>query len=318
LFFFKAQIVANSLRLLAKFETQKKGKSRSETKTTHSAWDTKWIGYFFTVPKYYPIIISKLFLTIFAIINLKSKKIMASTSETGHAKNVANFQDLIEFVTGYGATYNPSKNSLKIPQLLELKAIADSNLAEVISKNTNFNNKVNDRIIAFSGLKSFSTRLINALQTTDATPETIGNAKFFNRKMQGKKASSAQTPSDPNAPAPSTISTSQQSYDQLIQHLAGLKAVLEAEPSYTPNESDLQVAAIQAKITDFTSKNNAVATAYTSISNSRIARNETLYAASTGLVETANEIKKYIKSVFGATSPQFYQVKGIMFIKPMK
>jgi hypothetical protein len=38
------------LRLLAKFETQKKGKSRSETKTTHSAWDTKWIGYFFTVP----------------------------------------------------------------------------------------------------------------------------------------------------------------------------------------------------------------------------------------------------------------------------
>jgi hypothetical protein len=39
------------LRLLAKFETQKKGKSRSETKTTHSAWDKpKWIGYFFTVP----------------------------------------------------------------------------------------------------------------------------------------------------------------------------------------------------------------------------------------------------------------------------
>ena len=29
---------------------------------------------------------------------------MASTSEKGHAKNVANFQDLIEFVTGYGAT----------------------------------------------------------------------------------------------------------------------------------------------------------------------------------------------------------------------
>jgi len=25
---------------------------------------------------------------------------MASTSETGHAKNVANFQDLIAFVTG--------------------------------------------------------------------------------------------------------------------------------------------------------------------------------------------------------------------------
>jgi len=38
-------------------------------------------------------------------------------SETGHAKNVANFEDLISFATGYGATYNPSKNSLKIQQL---------------------------------------------------------------------------------------------------------------------------------------------------------------------------------------------------------
>jgi hypothetical protein len=39
---------------------------------------------------------------------------MASTSETGHAKNVANFQDLIAFVKGYGTTYNPSKSALKL------------------------------------------------------------------------------------------------------------------------------------------------------------------------------------------------------------
>lgn len=241
---------------------------------------------------------------------------MASTSETGHAKNVANFQDLIEFVTGYGATYNPSKNSLKLPQLITLKATAESSLADVITKNTNYNNKVNDRITAFSGLKSLSTRLFNALQSTDATPETIGNAKTFNRKMQGKKASSSQTPTDPNTPAPTTISTSQQSYDQLIQHLAGLNSVLEAEASYTPNETDLQVASVIAKIADLTAKNTAVATAYASISNSRIARNGTLYSSTTGLVETANEVKKYVKSVFGASSPQFAQVKGIEFRKP--
>ena len=238
---------------------------------------------------------------------------MASTSEVGHAKNVANFQDLIEFVTGYGTTYNPSKNALKLPQLIALKASADATLADVITINTNYNNKVNERISAFSGLKSLSTRLVNALQTTDATIETIGNAKTFNRKMQGKKASSSQTPTDPNTPAPNTISTSQQSYDQLIQHLAGLTSVLEAETSYTPNETDLQVATLQTKIADLTAKNTAVATAYASISNSRIARNETLYSSSTGLVETANEVKKYIKSVFGASSPQFAQVKGIQF-----
>jgi hypothetical protein len=37
---------------------------------------------------------------------------MASKSEVGHARNVANFQDLIAFVNGYGATYDPSKTVL--------------------------------------------------------------------------------------------------------------------------------------------------------------------------------------------------------------
>ncbi|CAM3824318.1 hypothetical protein FLGE108171_15885 [Flavobacterium gelidilacus] len=240
---------------------------------------------------------------------------MASTSEVGHAKNVANFQDLIEFVTGYGATYNPSKNSLKLPQLVALKATAETKLTDVITKNTAYNNKVNERMIAFGNLKSLSTRLVNALQTTDASDETIDDAKGFNRKMQGKKASSTQTPTDPNAPAPNTISTSQQSYDQLIQHFSGLKSVLEAEPSYTPNETELQVATLTTKITGLNTKNTAVATAYTNISNSRISRNETLYTSESGIVKTASEVKKYVKSVFGASSPQYDQVSGIKFKK---
>ncbi|MBI4929199.1 MAG: hypothetical protein HY841_00430, partial [Bacteroidetes bacterium] len=42
---------------------------------------------------------------------------MASTTETGHAKNVANFEDLISFCTGYGTSYNPSKAGIKLPAL---------------------------------------------------------------------------------------------------------------------------------------------------------------------------------------------------------
>ena len=140
---------------------------------------------------------------------------MASTSEVGHAKNVANFQDLIEFVTGYGATYNPSKNSLKLPQLVALKATAETKLTDVISKNTVYNNKVNERMIAFGNLKSLSTRLVNALQTTDASDETIDDAKGFNRKIQGKKASSTQTPTATNAPLDSSLPH----LDFLLHHL---------------------------------------------------------------------------------------------------
>ena len=82
---------------------------------------------------------------------------MPSTSETGHAKNVANFRSLIAFVTGYGATYNPSKNALKLAQLNSLANTGDTNLADIITKNTAYNTAVNNRIAAFDGLKQFAT-----------------------------------------------------------------------------------------------------------------------------------------------------------------
>jgi hypothetical protein len=240
---------------------------------------------------------------------------MASTSETGHAKNVANLQDLISFVIGYGATYNPTKNTLKLPQLNTLATTSQTNLADVVTKDTAYNNKVNERVAAFSTLKPLSTRLVNALEITDASTEKVKDVKGLNRKMQGKKASATNSPIDPSTPAPITISTSQQSYDQQIQHLAGLISVLQSEPSYAPNETDLKIVTLTAKQADLTAKNNAVATAYTNISNSRIARNNALYSTNTGLVDIATEVKKYVKSIYGATSPQFAQVKGIEFKK---
>jgi hypothetical protein len=243
---------------------------------------------------------------------------MASTSETGHAKNVANFQHLISFVTGYGATYNPTKNALKLPQLTALYNASQTSLADVVTKNTAYNNKVNERVVAFKDLKSLSTRLINALQTTDASSQKIADAKGFNKKMQGVRAKAVETPTDPNALAPKTISTSQQSYDQQIQHLAGIISVLQTEPSYAPNETELKIVTLTAKQTNLTAKNSAVATAYTNISNSRIARDTTIYRPDTGLFDIATEVKKYVKSVYGATSPQFAQVKGIEFTKKKK
>ena len=243
---------------------------------------------------------------------------MASVSETGHAKNVANLQDLISFVTGYGATYNPTKNALKLPQLNALAIASQASLADVVTKNTAYNNKVNERVVAFSNLKALSTRLINALQTTDATTQKVADAKAFNKKLQGVRAKAITTPPDPNTPAPTTISTSQQSYDQQIQHLAGIISVLQSEPSYAPNENDLKIVTLTAKQTDLTAKNNAVATAYTNVSNSRISRDTTLYGTDTGLLDIATEVKKYVKSVYGATSPQFAQVKGIVFTKKRK
>lgn len=243
---------------------------------------------------------------------------MISTSETGHAKNIANFQKLIEFVTDYGTAYNPSKVRLKLPQLITLKAKSDNALLDVIDNNTLYNNSVNQRVNAFSDIKPLSTRLVNALQTTEATAETIKDAKVFNRKIQGKRASVPQAPTDPNVPVPNTISSSQLSYDQLIQHFVGLTSVLRYEVSYTPNEEDLKMTTLDTKIEDLVEKNAEVARRYTKVSNARTLRDQTLYDGAESLLETAGEVKKYIKSVFGASSPQYEQVRGLLIKRSKK
>ena len=242
---------------------------------------------------------------------------MASTSETGHAKNLANFQDLISFVINYGANYNPSKNALQLAQLIALKDDADEKLVTVVAKNTAYNNKINERQNVFAGLKQLSTRLCNALQTTDATERIIKDAKGFNRKIQGQRATAKNTtPLDPDAPIPKTISSTQLSYTQQVQHFAGLISTLSSEPSYSPNETDLQISTLITKQSDLIAKNKDVATAYADISTARIERNAVLYNPEGSIFDVASEVKKYIKSIYGASSPQFAQVKGLRFTKP--
>ena len=244
---------------------------------------------------------------------------MASTSETGHDKNVANFENLISFCVGYGATYNPSKNSLKVPQLQTQLASCKANIASVTSTSVAFNNAVNARIIAFDGLKKLSTRLINSLEVSGAASQTIKDAKTVNAKVQGSKLTKADagiTPVDPNALVVETdksISASQQSYTSLIEHFSKMITILSTEPTYVPNENPLKIATLNTQLTNLKNTNTAVINAYTTVSNSRISRDQSLYNPTNGLCATAKEVKAYVKSVFGATSPQYKQISGLEF-----
>ncbi len=246
---------------------------------------------------------------------------MASTSETGHAKNVANFEDLISFCTGYGTQYNPSKAILQIANLTTLRTNAQNSIASVTASKTAFSNATNARQAAFDPLKKHSTRVVNALDATDATDKLVKDAKSINNKIQGKRAGEkpkpVSIPSD-DAAGDKSISVSQQSYDSLIDNFDKLIQLVGTEPTYTPNETDLQISTLQTGLGNLKTVNTAVINAYTNYSNSRITRNNILYAPTSGLVDIALEVKKYVKSVFGATSPQFKQVSKLEFTRPRK
>ena len=237
-----------------------------------------------------------------------------SASEVGHAKNVANFQDLIAYCTAYGTTYNPSKATLQLTALNTLLTSAQTELSSVTTAKNAFDTVTGDRQLAFEPLKSLATKVFNYLSVTDATDQTIADAKTINNKLQGRRSGTvSETPPTEGGTAPNTVSVSRQSYDMLTENFSELIDLISSVPSYTPNETELTVTSLTTFHSNLQTANTNVINAEVVYSNARISRNTILYAENTGLVDIALEVKKYVKAVFGATSPQYKQISGIKF-----
>ena len=246
---------------------------------------------------------------------------MASTTETGNAKNVANFEDLISFCTGYGASYNPSKASINLAALNTKRSDALKSLAAVNTNLPPWTNAINAREIVFNPLSKLITRVLNAVEASDVSKQVIGDVKSIARKLQGKRASAKKTtvvnnPATPENESAKSISASQMSFDNRIENMNKLIELLTAQPAYTPNEPELQVAGLTAVFTNMKTTNTNAINTYTPLSNARIDRNKILYDAESGLVKISGDVKSYVKSVFGGTSPQYKQVSKLKFTTP--
>jgi len=243
---------------------------------------------------------------------------MASTSETGHAKNVANLDELISFITGYGTAYNPSKATIKLPALQSLSTTAKAAIGAVNSANPAYRNAVSGREVAFEPLGKLTTRILNALKATDTSTQVDESAQTIVRKLQGRRATPKKSEAEIKALATegkevNEISTSQMSYDNRLDNFDKLIKLLASVSLYAPNEAELKVTALTTLYNDLKAKNAAVIATSIPLSNARIARNDVLYKPNTGLVDIALDTKTYIKSLFGASSPQFKQISKLAF-----
>ena len=246
---------------------------------------------------------------------------MASISETGHQINVVNFDEMNTYVVGYGTVYNPSKASIKLAALQALALSAKTAIGAVNSALPAYSNAVSAREVGFDPLSKLTTRIVNALKATDTTTQVDESAQTLARKIQGSRATAKKTEAEKTAMATegtvvTEISSSQMSYDSRLDSFDKLIKLLASVPLYAPNEADLKVTALTTYYNDLKAKNAAVVTATVPLSNARISRNDILYKTNTGVVDIAFDVKVYVKSVFGATSPQYKQISKLKFTKP--
>jgi hypothetical protein len=243
---------------------------------------------------------------------------MASTTESGHAQNVANFETLITGVTSLGRAYNPANPGISASALTGSLTEAKTSLSVLDSAEAAYKTAMSARDALFSPFSKLVTRIANALRASDTTKEIDESGMSLIRKLQGRRATPKLTAEEKAALAAQgkevvEISSSQMGYDNRLENFNKLIQLLLSTAAYNPNESDLKVTALTSLYNDLMVKNTAVKTAGITLNNARIVRNELIYNDSTGIVSLSIDVKNYIKSVFGATSPQFKLISGLKF-----
>ena len=230
---------------------------------------------------------------------------MTSQSETGHAKNVATFNSLVSFCQGYGNTYNPGLAAIQLSSLQTLATTAQAALEDCKSKQLDFDQAVDARLMAFAALRPRAQKMIYALRATAATEVTIDGAMVLYRKIQGRRKVAKEQ---------KYISVSQLSFDNVLANFSALVELLSKVSQYQPNETELKVASLKNYVAELKLANQTVINLYTTWSNLRISRNQLLYGTSGGMVVLAGQTKNYVKSLFGLQSPQYKQLSGLQFI----
>lgn len=237
--------------------------------------------------------------------------------ESGHAKNVANFEQVIIILTALGSGYNPSQALIMLAALQTKLTEAQAALAAVDTAEANKTIKVDEAQAAFDGLDKYVVNIkrIAAVEIND---------EAFTRDLQTlvneftSKSRETGLPDDPLTPdineSRTTLSTSQRSRDNQIAHLADIIALLKTK-TYKTNDAEYDMPAIEARLADLTAKNNAAKASIAALGNAQDARDAVLYDDETGIIKLVKLIKTQLAVKPGRESAAYQQINALEFRK---
>ena len=241
---------------------------------------------------------------------------MASTSETGHAINIANYKLVIDGCTGFGTDYAPSNTDLTVANMTTQWTTANTAQNTLTTALATATGLINARDIAFAPLNKLVTKVINNFKSTKASAQAKKDAKGLADKIRGFGVKVVKLPD--GTPDPAHISTSHQSFVNKADTFNQLVTFLSLDSNYAPNETAIKVVTLQGLYSTLKGMNDGIGTVIAPVDGARITRNKVLYAADTGIVDIALQVKDYVKGLYGARSAEAKLITKIRFKRPKR
>jgi hypothetical protein len=235
---------------------------------------------------------------------------MASTTETGHNKNVANFSTAYQILEEMGTLYNPTNAKIQLVNLDPIRTSLQTTIVDLNNKKPIYKNAVSAREFAISPLGKLMTKSLNYAKSLD-----ISVIDKENINAQAKKIRGDQKPKSVNPETTETdgISTSQMSYDSRIANLQAYTNQLASHTEYAPNETEIQIASFQTLHTNLVTLSQAVNSAGNALITARKNRNNILYSNDTNVIQLIKDIKAYLKSLGEAGKPYYNAIVKLQF-----
>ncbi|NCT10337.1 MAG: hypothetical protein GW772_09715 [Flavobacteriia bacterium] len=239
---------------------------------------------------------------------------MASTSETGHNKNVANFSSAFQILQEMGTLYNPSNAKIQLATLDPIRASLQTTINELNTKKPIYKNAVAEREEAIAPLNKMVTRVLNYAKSIDISITDKENISSQAKKIRGVQKQKTLNPETTEA---SGISTSQMSYDSRIANLDAFTKQLASYPEYNPNETALKIETLQAQHTNLVNLSTTVNTAGNALITARINRNYMLYKSENNIIQLMRDIKSYLKSLGNEAKPYYSAIQKLKFVEKL-
>lgn len=240
-----------------------------------------------------------------------------------HVHNVQSFEKLLGICTGYGGSYNPGQQNLRVENLSDLLARARERLLQVSIAKTSYEHAQNSREAAFAEIRKLVPRILAELKASDdVLPETVNDATLMVRKMKGysswtKPAKTVAATDGSGITNPDRVRrrSSGSDFANITANFEKLLQTLATVPMYQPTHEELQLDTLQGTLATLQTLNTAVVTATSEWGRARRERNTVLYQGRSSLCSTAMVVKQKVKATFGSASEAYQVASKIRFTK---
>jgi hypothetical protein len=241
---------------------------------------------------------------------------MASKSEVGHNKNVANYSAAYTILEEMGDLYNPTNTTITLEGLLPLKATLATQINQLDATMATYRAEVADKENTINQMDKKATKINNHFKSLDVPENEKENIASQVKKIRGD--GKKKTPKNPEQEDDNTISTSHQSFDSKVANFNTLIAQLEKFTEYAPNEDEITIVTLKSYTEQLAIINESVHAAGDALITARAARNNTLYFSNPHILGLMKNIKPYVRSLGQPAEPYYKALVRLKFVNIKK